>query len=70
MDQLWQTHRGRMVGIAAGVLLGFIYLIAGFWKTLVFGLFVAVGYGVGKQIDSRDDLGELLEAIVPEKWRK
>ncbi|MEW9033593.1 MAG: DUF2273 domain-containing protein, partial [Planifilum fimeticola] len=30
-----ETHGGRMVGTLFGFVLGFIYLIVGFWKTMV-----------------------------------
>ncbi|MFC4078221.1 DUF2273 domain-containing protein [Salinithrix halophila] len=68
MDRLWETHRGRMFGIGAGIFLGFIYLIFGLWKTLVFGVFILAGYLIGQWIDSRDDLRELLDSVIPEKW--
>ncbi|GGE10370.1 hypothetical protein GCM10011571_09590 [Marinithermofilum abyssi] len=68
LDRLWETHRGRVVGTVVGFVLGLIYLIVGFWKTMVFGLFVGVGFWIGHRMDRRDDVGEVLENIFPDKW--
>lgn len=68
MNPLWGTHRGRIVGLVAGSVFGFIYLIVGFWKTLVFSIFVLVGYSVGQWVDSQGDWQEVLGDIVPPKW--
>jgi uncharacterized membrane protein len=47
----WETYGGRSVGIAAGFLLGIIYLISGFWDMLFFALLMGVGYAIGKNKD-------------------
>ncbi|PTX53927.1 small integral membrane protein DUF2273 [Melghirimyces profundicolus] len=68
MERLWETHRGRIVGIGAGLLFGIIYLIVGLWKTFIFTLFVLAGFMAGHRADSRDDLRHVLESIIPDKW--
>ncbi|RXZ78264.1 DUF2273 domain-containing protein [Paenibacillaceae bacterium] len=45
------THRGRITGISAALLLGFVYLFAGFWDMLFFSLLLWIGYYFGKQKD-------------------
>ncbi|AJS57943.1 DUF2273 domain-containing protein [Paenibacillus sp. IHBB 10380] len=49
--EMWESHRGRVVGVAGGILFGFIYLIAGFWNMLFFALLVFIGYTFGKRKD-------------------
>jgi hypothetical protein len=46
--QLWDEQRGSVVGLGSGLLLGFIYLFAGFWNMLVFAFIVAIAYVAGK----------------------
>lgn len=67
-DKLWQTHGGRMVGTLFGLFFGIIYLIVGFWKTLVFGMFVGLGYLWGYRLDHREDLKKVVSAILSDKW--
>jgi len=45
---------GRIVGTAAGVLLGFVYLIWGFWDMLAFALIGFAGYTLGLKSDNRE----------------
>lgn len=68
VGKLWETHRWRLIGAAVGLLFGLVYLIAGFFKTIVFGLFVGIGYWIGYYKDGREDLRDVVQAIIPEKW--
>jgi len=68
LERIWKQYGGRLAGIAGGLLFGFIYLFMGLWKTLIFGLFVLAGYVVGHWMDTRENLGDVLESIVPDKW--
>lgn len=70
--EIWESHRGRITGIAGGILFGFIYLFAGFWDMLFFALVVFIGYSVGKRKDQGVDsffrwreMGQWLS----ERWR-
>jgi len=45
---------GRAVGVAAGVLLGFVYLFWGFWDMLAFALIAFAGYVLGLKSDNRE----------------
>lgn len=60
--QLWESHGGRIIGVAAGIGLGLIYLIAGFWDMLFFGLVVFIAYQIGKRKDLQ------LESMI--SWRR
>lgn len=48
---LWESHGGRIAGVAFGLVLGLVYLISGFWDMLFFALVVFIGYSLGKRKD-------------------
>lgn len=48
---------------------GIIYLLVGFWNTLVFVVFVGTGYYIGRKLDHKEDLREILDRILPGKFR-
>jgi hypothetical protein len=60
----------RFLGLAAGFVFGLLYLIVGFLQTVAFGLFLAVGYFAGKMLDDREDWRDVLDRIVPPKYRE
>ncbi|HZG77503.1 MAG TPA: DUF2273 domain-containing protein [Paenibacillus sp.] len=49
-----EGRAGRVVGTAAGVVLGFVYLIWGFWDMLAFALIAFAGYTLGLKSDNRE----------------
>ncbi|ASA23124.1 DUF2273 domain-containing protein [Paenibacillus donghaensis] len=49
--EVWESHGGRIAGVAFGFILGLIYLIVGFWDMLFFALVVFIGYKLGKRKD-------------------
>lgn len=51
-NELWVRHKGRLIGVASGLLLGIIYLISGFWDMLIFAFIVAIGAYAGTRFDS------------------
>ncbi|GIQ70681.1 DUF2273 domain-containing protein [Xylanibacillus composti] len=69
--ELWTGHRGKLIGVCAGLLHGFLYLIVGFWDMLFFGLLLLIGYTVGRRVDSGQPIvnWEPLLAWLNERWR-
>ncbi|KAA9007478.1 DUF2273 domain-containing protein [Paenibacillus spiritus] len=49
--EVWESHGGRIAGVAFGFILGLIYLISGFWDMLFFALVVFIGYTLGRRKD-------------------
>ncbi|HAF97465.1 DUF2273 domain-containing protein [Paenibacillus lactis] len=49
--EIWESHRGRIFGVAGGLVCGLIYLLSGFWDMLFFALVVFIGYTFGKRKD-------------------
>ncbi|MBG9733773.1 DUF2273 domain-containing protein [Paenibacillus alvei] len=71
--EIWESHGGRLLGVAAGIFFGILYLIVGFWDMLFFALLVFIGYAVGRQRDM--NLGPLfpIQRIgmwMSERWRR
>ena len=67
-ELLWE-HKGKLMGVLAGLFFGIIYLLAGFWDTLVFVVLVGTGYYIGRKLDHKEDLREILDKILPGKFR-
>lgn len=71
-SELWEHHRGKLIGAAAGFVLGFIYLIFGFWDMLIFAFIVVVGYYIGTKIDRKEEIlpVEDIWRNLTQKWRR
>jgi uncharacterized membrane protein len=70
-NELWESHRGKVIGVAAGVFFGFIYLFFGFWDMLIFGFIVLLGFYIGSKLDRKESF-VMLEDIwryLTQKWR-
>ncbi|WP_018132464.1 DUF2273 domain-containing protein [Effusibacillus pohliae] len=64
-----QTANLRIIGMLAGGLLGLLYLVVGFWKSLVFAGFIFAGYLVGRWLDSQEDWRDVVDRLIPDKSR-
>jgi uncharacterized membrane protein len=60
---------GKVLGVAAGLFFGLLYLIVGFWDTLVIIVLVATGYYIGRKFDQKEDLRDILDRILPGKFK-
>lgn len=69
--KLLETLSGnkRLLGTVIGVLFGLFFLIFGLLKTIIFGFFVVGGFYVGKMLDEREDWRDVIDKIVPDKYR-
>lgn len=67
-ELLWE-HKGKILGILAGIFFGIIYLLVGFWDTPVFVVFIGTGYYIGRKLDHKEDLRDILDTILPGKFR-
>lgn len=67
--EILSEHKGKLIGVTAGLFFGIIYLLVGFWDTLVFLIFVGTGFYFGKKVDHKEDLLEILDRILPGKFK-
>jgi uncharacterized membrane protein len=63
-------NRGKTLGIAAGFIFGLLFLFVGFFKTIIFMVFVATGFYLGSKFDKQEDLSDVLDRILPGKFTK
>jgi len=70
-NELWERHRGKTIGVLAGVFFGFLYLIVGFWDTLIFAFIVTVGYYIGNKADKKEDIVRIQNILdyLSQKWK-
>lgn len=68
--KLWEEHPGTLLGLILGVIAGLIFILVGFWKTIIFVGFVGTGLFIGKRFDKQGDLKDILEEILPDKFFK
>jgi uncharacterized membrane protein len=60
----------RLLGALIGLLFGILYLIFGLAKTLVFVFFVLVGFLAGHFLDEREDWRDVIDKLLPPKYRE
>lgn len=59
------NYKGRLFGGMLGFVAGLLWAFLGFWRALAFVLCVTVGYFLGKKIDQRGSLREILSKVLP-----
>ncbi|GIM44552.1 hypothetical protein DNHGIG_01010 [Collibacillus ludicampi] len=59
----------RFLGALLGGVFGLLYLIVGFWKTIVFLGFVLLGYSLGRMFEVNEDWRDVIDRIMPNKSR-
>lgn len=67
---IFSKNQGKIIGSFIGLVLAVFILLIGFPRTLLIALFVFVGYYIGKKIDNKEDLVELLDRILPSGWNR
>lgn len=70
LEEIWQQHSGKLVGAAAGLVIGICIIAFGFFHTLFVGLCVMIGYVVGKRIDEKENIVEILEKLLPPGYHR
>jgi uncharacterized membrane protein len=68
--ELWEHHKGKVIGAGAGLFLGFIYLLFGFWDMLIFAFIVTVGCYIGGKLDRKEKFPSLEDIwrYLTQKW--
>ncbi|HYH04672.1 MAG TPA: DUF2273 domain-containing protein [Bacillota bacterium] len=60
-------YQGRILGGLIGLMAGLIWAFMGFWRAFAFVLCIAVGYFVGKRIDRKESLKDIISRVLPPK---
>ena len=68
--ELWQHHSGKIIGCILGFLVGMFILLLGFFQTLFILFCIIAGYVVGKRIDEKEDIAEILDKLLPPGYHR
>lgn len=64
---LLQKNRGKVAGIALGLIFGWFAITYGILKAVFVSLCIVAGYHIGKQVDRRADIKEIFLGRFREK---
>lgn len=70
LAEIWQNHSGKILGVSLGFIIGILVLTFGFFRTLFIVMCVTAGYVVGKRIDEKEDLMEILDKLLPPGYNR
>ncbi|MGL5514243.1 MAG: DUF2273 domain-containing protein [Sporomusa sp.] len=70
LEEIWQHHRGKLLGMLIGLVFGILVLTFGFFRTLFVVLCAFAGYVVGKRIDQKEDIMEILDKLLPPGYNR
>jgi uncharacterized membrane protein len=70
LAEIWQHHSGKIVGIVIGLLTGVFILVFGFFHTMFVMLCMIAGYIVGKRIDEKEDIVDILGKLLPPGYHR
>lgn len=65
LNEILEKHRGKAIGVLIGFILSILIISFGFFKAMFIALCMAGGYLVGKRIDDKGDLREMMSRV----WR-
>jgi len=68
--EIWEQHSGKIIGASAGLLIGILILTFGFFRTLFVLVCVIAGYIIGKKIDEKEDLMDILDKLLPPGYHR
>jgi uncharacterized membrane protein len=66
---IFQNNRAKCIGVLLGFLFAVSSLTVGFFKTLFIVICIILGYYVGKKIDNKESIIEVIERILPNEWK-
>lgn len=69
-EELWQRHSGKIVGCSAGFAVGILVITFGFFRTLFLICCIGAGYIVGKRIDEKEDIMDILDKLLPPGYHR
>lgn len=59
------TYKGRIIGSLVGLIAGLLWAFLGFWRAVAFLICIFLGFFLGKKIDERGSIRNILERIIP-----
>ena len=65
LRQIWQAHSGKIVGLMVGFFVGLMIIIIGFFQALFIIFCMVAGYLIGKRLDDKEDILDILDKLLP-----
>lgn len=65
----FKNNKGKFLGALLGLLAGVLFLIIGFFKTLLLILCTVLGLYLGSSWDIDGDIRKIIDKILPPKFR-
>ena len=63
--KIFEEHQGKVIGSIIGFIISMMVLLIGFFKTLFIIGCILIGFYIGKRIDNRENISEILDRILP-----
>ncbi|MBP2653005.1 MAG: hypothetical protein H6Q73_574 [Firmicutes bacterium] len=70
LEEIWQQHSGKIIGGFLGFALGILIICFGFFRTIFVLICVIAGYVIGKRIDEKEDIMEILDRLLPPGYHR
>ncbi len=65
LTEFWKLHNGKIVGTLVGLLFGVFIILFGFFYTIFVMVCMVSGYVIGKRIDEKENIMDILDRILP-----
>lgn len=62
---IWYRHHGKIIGTTIGIIVALLVIALGIIKAIFISICAIIGYFLGRKVDERQDLGEILERFLP-----
>lgn len=69
LKEYYENNKGKTIGLTIGLFFGILVLIIGFFRTVFIGLCALLGFYLGKKVDNNESILELIERILPNRWK-
>lgn len=70
LQGIWHNHSGKILGILIGLFVGIFIITFGFFRTMIVLFCVVAGYIIGKRIDEKEEITDILEKLLPPGYRR
>ena len=65
LRDIWNEHRGKVLGAILGIVIGTIILVFGFFRALFIAICALAGWYIGNAIDRNESIRDILDKILP-----
>lgn len=70
LQEIWQQHSGKILGVAFGFALGVLVITFGLFRTIFVLLCAGTGYVIGKRIDEKEDIMDIIDKLLPPGYHR